>query len=142
MIECLYIVIESGGFCPRSLVIPIDVIKKNKNLEENLDILIKACEEIQPSFFVYKKMPYFTEVEKIVICLEYYGDDAPSKWWLFDKCDSGVDAGFPPLYANGWFKDVDIDVYRRCGMDVVKIGDDKDANIVKTIYVRDAPIPD
>jgi hypothetical protein len=155
MIECLYIVIESGGFCPRSLVIPIDVIKKNKNLEENLDILIKACEEIQPSFFVYKKMPYVrkttnvcrvdpnpTEAEKIVICLEYYGDDTPSKWWLFDKCDSGVDAGFPPLYVNGWFKDVDIDVYRRCGMDVVKIGDDKDANIVKTIYVRDAPIPD
>ena len=155
MIECLYIVIESGGFCPRSLVIPLDVIKKNKNLEDNLDILIKACEEIEPSVFEYNKMPYIrenanvcmsdpnpTDAEKIVKCLEYYGDDTPSKWWLFDKCTSNVKMGLPPLYVNGWFKDVDIDVYRRCGMNVLKFGDDKDAKIVKTIYAKDAPMPD
>ena len=153
MIECVYIVIESGGFCPRSLLIPTDVIKNNQNLEESLEVLLKACEEANPSFYIYKKMPYIrknehccssdpnpTEAEKVVKCLEFYGDDTPSKWWLFDNCNSEKDTGLPPLYVNGWFKDVDIDVYRQCGMNVLKIGD-KDAKIVKTIYAKDAPMP-
>ena len=28
-----------------------------------------------------------TEAKKIVTCLEYYGDDTPSKLWLLDTCE-------------------------------------------------------
>lgn len=149
MIDCVYIVVESGNFCPRSLLIPVGVIENNTNLRESLDILLKACEETGPAFFLYKKMPYIntgrnvwksdpnpTEAEKITKCLEYYGDDTPSKWRLFDACTSDTESGFPPLYVNGWFKDVDIDVYRRFRMHVLKFGD-KDAKIVKTIYAKE-----
>ena len=85
--------------------------------------------------------PNPTQAESIVKCLEFYGDDTPSKWWLFEACDNTENSGFEPLYVNGWFKDVDIDDYRRCGIEVLKIGD-KDAKVVKTIYAEDAPMPD
>ena len=142
MTECMYIVIESRGLCPRSLVIPLDIIAKHENLRTSIDTLIKSCQETEPGFFVYTKMPNPnpTEAESIVKCLEYYGDDTPSKWWLFDSCDSDDNTGLPPLYVNGWFKYVDIDIYRVCGMQVTEIGGGKAVKIVKTIIAKDYPV--
>ena len=44
------------------------------------------------------------------------------------------------IFLHGWLKDVDIDVYPRCGMEVITIGNDI-ANVVKTIYAREAQLP-
>jgi hypothetical protein len=150
--DCVYIIIDSDNFCPRSLMIPVEVIEEYKNLRDCLDILLKACEEKESALFVYKMMPYIkvsnncwmsdpnpTEAEKIVKCLHYYGDDTPSKWFLYDECDSEVDVGLPPLHVNGWFKHVAIDYYRRSNKSekiLDKNGEWVDVNIVKTIHAQ------
>lgn len=137
--DCVYIVLESGNFCPRSLLIPVSIIAEYENLRVSIEKLLKECVEVKPDFFVYTRNSGEitkcdpSETDRIASCLEFYGDDTPSKWRLLDDDNDQGNTGFPPLFVNGWLKLVWVDVYRkyRYNIDTSEIK----AKVVKTILV-------